>query len=62
MNNLPDYSQPHRLDDPGECWCNPTTEEHSGGRLIIHHDPEEAVEEAQKILEESKPFENEPLQ
>ena len=51
-----DLHRPHNTDSE-ECWCNPTIEETDKGTLVIHHDPVEAVEEATRILSESKPFE-----
>lgn len=57
MEELPNYDRPHNLDGD-ECWCNPTIEVYTEGRIIIHHDPVEAVEEAVRVLEESKPFES----
>jgi hypothetical protein len=53
---LPNYEREHTTDST-ECWCNPEVEAlDDGSLLVIHHDPVEAAEEAQRILDESKPF------
>lgn len=60
MQELPNYNRPHDTSEESTelCWCNPTVKIFdNGARLIVHHDPVEAVEEAEKILEQSKPFE-----